>query len=75
MSFKALPLLKGEYYLTTFLYDHSKASPTPIDHREHAVTFQVIDSDHRQHGMLFLPTLWEVSHGAGDKKDKRTSQA
>ncbi|MBL4771347.1 MAG: ABC transporter ATP-binding protein [Planctomycetes bacterium] len=75
MSFKALPLLKGEYYLTTFLYDHSKASPTPIDHREHAVTFQVIDSDHRQHGMLFLPTLWEVSHGTGDKQDKRTSQA
>ncbi|MFT4647503.1 MAG: ABC-type polysaccharide/polyol phosphate transport system ATPase subunit [Planctomycetota bacterium] len=75
MSFDSLPLLKGEYYLTSFLYDHSKASPTPIDHREHAVTFQVIDSDHRQHGMLFLPTLWEVSHGTGDNTNKRTSQA
>ncbi|MDF1837973.1 MAG: Wzt carbohydrate-binding domain-containing protein, partial [Planctomycetota bacterium] len=75
MSFEALPLLKGEYYLTTFLYDHSKASPTPIDHREHAVTFQVIDSDHRQHGMLFLPTLWQVSHGTGDDKSQRTSKS
>lgn len=60
MEFESLPLLKGEYYLTTFLYDHSKAAPTAIDHREHAATFEVIDSRHLQHGMLFLPTRWTV---------------
>lgn len=61
MAFERLPLLQGEYYLTTFLYDHDKASPTAIDHREHAVTFEVIDPDRLQHGMLFLPTRWSVT--------------
>lgn len=61
MAFEALPLLQGQYYLTTFLYDHGKAAPTAIDHREHAVTFQVIDADVLQHGMLFLPTRWTVT--------------
>lgn len=60
MGFDALPLLTGQYYLTTFLYDHAKAAPTAIDHREHAVTFEVLDPAARQHGMLFLPTRWTV---------------
>lgn len=60
MSFDALPLLQGSYYITTFLYDHSKAAPTAIDHREHAVTFEVLDADHMQHGLLFLPTRWAL---------------
>jgi lipopolysaccharide transport system ATP-binding protein len=68
MVFERLPLLQGQYYLTCFLYDHSKASPTAIDHREHAVTFEVIDADHMQHGMLLLPTRWSVTRrdGAGE---------
>ena len=37
----ALPLLAGAYYLTTFLYDHSKASPPALDHREHVLAFAV----------------------------------
>jgi ABC-type polysaccharide/polyol phosphate transport system ATPase subunit len=71
MSFRALPLLQGEYYLTTFLYDHSKAAPTAIDHREHAVTFEVIDPKRLQHGLLFLPTRWSVhrTNGAGGKTE------
>lgn len=60
LAFTELPLLQGEYYATTFLYDHGKAAPTAIDHREHAVTFQVIDAAQRQHGMLYLPTRWSV---------------
>jgi ABC-type polysaccharide/polyol phosphate transport system ATPase subunit len=61
MRFDALPLLQGQYYLTTFLYDHSKAAPTAIDHREHVVTFEVIDARRLQHGMLFLPARWTLS--------------
>jgi ABC-type polysaccharide/polyol phosphate transport system ATPase subunit len=60
MSFEHMPLLQGAYYLTTFLYDHSKAAPTAIDHREHAVSFEVLDSRRLQHGMLYLPTRWEL---------------
>ena len=58
--------LQGEYYATTFLYDHGKAAPTAIDHREHAVTFQVIDAAQRQHGMLYLPTRWSVRRRTPD---------
>ena len=60
MSFERMPLLQGAYYLTTFLYDHSKAAPTAIDHREHALSFEVLDSRRLQHGMLYLPTRWEL---------------
>ncbi len=60
MSLESLPLLQGQYYVTTFLYDHSKPSPTAIDHREHAQTFQVLDTQHHQHGLLELPTRWVV---------------
>jgi ABC-type polysaccharide/polyol phosphate transport system ATPase subunit len=60
MTFEHMPLLQGAYYLTTFLYDHSKAAPTAIDHREHAVSFEVLDSRRLQHGMLYLPTRWEL---------------
>jgi ABC-type polysaccharide/polyol phosphate transport system ATPase subunit len=60
MSFERMPLLQGAYYLTTFLYDHSKAAPTAIDHREHALSFEVIDPRRLQHGMLYLPTRWQL---------------
>ena len=56
----ALPLLRGEYYVSTFLYDHSKPAPTPIDHRERVATFEVVDHQARQHGMVTLPTAWAV---------------
>ena len=60
MSFESMPLLAGQYYLTTFLYDHSKAAPTAIDHREHAITFEVVDGAKHQHGLLYLPTRWRM---------------
>lgn len=56
----ALPLLRGEYYLSCFLYDHSKPSPTAIDHRERVLSFEVVDQHARQHGMVVLPTAWAV---------------
>lgn len=60
MSLERMPLNPGEYYLTTYLYDHSKAAPTPIDHRVHAHTFEVIDPQQHQHGLLYLPLQWTV---------------
>ncbi|MBK7877213.1 MAG: ABC transporter ATP-binding protein [Planctomycetes bacterium] len=60
MAFERMPLLAGQYYVTTFLYDHSKAAPTAIDHREHAVTFEVLDDRRHQHGMLYLPCRWSM---------------
>ena len=67
LSFENMPLLAGQYYLTTFLYDHSKPAPTAIDHQEHAVTFEVVDPRHHQHGILYLPTRWKVTRGKGDE--------
>tara|TARA_R110002126_G_scaffold10067_14_gene45119 strand:+ start:6517 stop:7800 length:1284 start_codon:yes stop_codon:yes gene_type:complete len=75
MAFEALPLLAGEYYLTTFLYDHAKASPTAIDHREHAMTFEVLDADRLQHGMLFLPTRWTLERQSGGTSSKEVSES
>ena len=60
VSADALRLLHGQYYLTTFVYDHSKAAPTPIDHREHVLTFEVLDADRLQHGLLLLPSVWRI---------------
>jgi len=60
MDFEAMPLLSGQYYLTVFVYDHAHAAPTPIDHREHAVTFEVLDGRRHQHGLLSLPTIWSL---------------
>jgi hypothetical protein len=68
MAFESLPLLQGGYYLTVFVYDHDKAAPTPIDHREHAAVFEVMDADHLQHGLLFLPTRWSVAVEGADER-------
>lgn len=73
MDFESLPLLQGQYYITTFLYDHSKAAPTAIDHQEHALTFEVIDPRTHQHGMLYLPTRWTVNRGQGDSRETEVS--
>jgi ABC-type polysaccharide/polyol phosphate transport system ATPase subunit len=61
ISTDQLALLQGQYYLTTFLYDHSKAAPTAIDHREHVLTFEVLDPKRHQHGMLRLNSRWSVT--------------
>jgi len=73
MRADALQLLQGQYYLTTFVYDHSKAAPTAIDHREHAHTFEVIDPRHLQHGMLFLNSRWSVRRRGPDGETSEES--
>jgi ABC-type polysaccharide/polyol phosphate transport system ATPase subunit len=61
-----LPLLAGAYYLTTFLYDHSKASPPALDHREHVLAFDVLDVERKQHGLVEMPSRWTVRRLAAD---------
>jgi ABC-type polysaccharide/polyol phosphate transport system ATPase subunit len=73
MEFESMPLLQGQYYITTFLYDHSKAAPTAIDHQEHAATFEVIDPRNHQHGMLYLPTRWSLDRGQGEQPEVSVS--
>ncbi len=75
MRFDTMPLLAGQYYVTSFLYDHSKAAPTAIDHREHAVTFEVIDASRLQHGMLFLPSTWTVTRGRAGRTETWESKS
>jgi hypothetical protein len=60
MEFTAMPVLPGQYYLTIYVYDHGHAAPTPVDQREHAVTFEVLDARAHQHGIVSLPTHWSV---------------
>jgi ABC-type polysaccharide/polyol phosphate transport system ATPase subunit len=75
VSADALRLLHGQYYLTTFVYDHSKAAPTPIDHREHVLTFEVLDVERLQHGLLLLPSVWRVrrTHPGGEVTEEESS--
>jgi len=75
MDFESMPLLAGQYYVTTFLYDHSKAAPTAIDHQEHATTFEVIDPRNHQHGMLYLPTRWTLQRGEEEGGSKEVSSS
>lgn len=62
----SLPLLAGAYYLTTFCYDHSKAAPTPLDHREHVLAFQVLDAERSQHGLVTFASRWTVRRRAAN---------
>lgn len=55
------PLLKGNYYLTLYCYNHSLPAPTPIDHVEKAVKFKVIENEIIEHGMVSIPTNWKIN--------------
>ena len=65
-----LPLLFGAYYLTTFLYDHSKAAPTALDHREHVLSFEVLDAQRLQHGLVVLPSRWTARRRAANGEEQ-----
>ena len=55
------PLLKGNYYLTLYCYNHSLPAPTAIDHMEKAVKFKVIENEIIEHGIVSIPTKWEIN--------------
>lgn len=55
------PLLKGNYYLTLYCYNHSLPAPTPIDHVEKAVNFKVIEDEIIEHGIVSITTNWKIN--------------
>ncbi len=59
-----LPLLKGSYYISYYCYDHSELSPMPLDHMERAIIFEVMEGNVIEHGMISIPTTWEIKEGA-----------
>jgi ABC-type polysaccharide/polyol phosphate transport system ATPase subunit len=77
MEVERLPLLAGQYYVTAFVYDHGKASPTAIDHYEHALGFEVVDAHCLQHGLVRIPSAWVVSRTApgGGEPDVTRSES
>jgi len=75
MRLGAVPLLAGQYYLSTFVYDHSKPAPTAIDHREHVTTFEIVDARAYQHGLLTLPSVWRVLRKPGGNAPAREEES
>jgi len=75
MHLGAVPLLAGQYYLSTFVYDHSKPVPTAIDHREHVRTFEIVDARAYQHGLLTLPSVWRVRRTPAGTKTAREEES
>ncbi len=55
-----LPLLMGSYYISYYCYDHSELAPTPIDHMEKALVFEVMEGNVIEHGMVSIATRWEI---------------
>ncbi len=74
MDLGSIPFLEGRYYVTVFVYDHSKPSPTPVDHREHALSFQIMDTKVHQHGIVRIPTTWRVQRSSEDESTEVESE-
>ncbi len=55
-----LPLLKGSYYISYYCYDHSELAPTPIDHMEKALVFEVMEGNVIEHGLVSIATAWAI---------------
>ncbi|MFQ5427461.1 MAG: ABC transporter ATP-binding protein [Thermodesulfobacteriota bacterium] len=61
-----LPLLKGSYYISYYCYDHSDAAPTPVDHMEKALVFEVMEGNVIEHGLVSIATSWEIKEGTDE---------
>ncbi|MFQ5354130.1 MAG: Wzt carbohydrate-binding domain-containing protein, partial [Thermodesulfobacteriota bacterium] len=63
-TIKNLPLLKGSYYISYYCYDHSEPVPTPIDHMEKAIAFEVMEGNVIEHGLVSIGTAWNIKEEA-----------
>jgi len=59
-SIENQPLLKGSYYISYYCYDHSELAPTPIDHMEKALVFEVMEGNIIEHGLISIATAWDI---------------
>lgn len=71
MALGRLPLLSGEYYLSTFVYDHGLPSPQAIDHAERVLSFRVADANPTQHGLVRMESAWAVRRRLPDGNEDR----
>jgi ABC-type polysaccharide/polyol phosphate transport system ATPase subunit len=71
MALSRLPLLSGEYYLSTFVYDHGVPAPQAIDHAERALSFRVADANPTQHGLMRMESAWAVRRSLPDGTEDR----
>lgn len=71
MAMGRLPLLSGEYYLSTFVYDHGVPAPQAIDHAERAHAFRVVDTQSHQHGLIRIDSAWAVRRTLPDGSQVR----
>jgi len=62
-SIKNQPLLKGSYYISYYCYDHSELAPTPIDHMEKALIFEIMEGNIIEHGLISIATTWDIKEG------------
>jgi len=59
-SLDKLPLLKGAYYISYYCYDHGELAPTPVDHMEKALIFEVMEGNVIEHGLVSIATSWDL---------------
>jgi len=59
-SVENLPLLSGSYYISYYCYDHNDLAPTPIDHMEKALVFEVMEGNIIEHGLISIATKWTI---------------
>jgi len=55
-----LPLLRGEYYLTSCCYNQFDGHPQAVDHWERAYTFAVSERYTDQHGIFAMDSNWSL---------------
>ena len=65
---EALPLLKGNYVLSTVVYDF--ACLHAYDHHDRRYLFNVSSGDLDDYGILYLPCTWELASGVKGRKTK-----
>lgn len=63
-----LPLLKGSYYISYYCYDHSELAPTPIDHMEKALVFEVMEGNVIEHGLVSIATEWAIKEETNEPR-------
>ena len=56
-----LPFLPGKYRISLYCYDHDSPVPTPLDHLEKVIPFEILPLKGTEHGIVDLPARWEIT--------------
>ncbi len=61
-----LPLLPGQYYLTSCCYNNLEGFPQAVDHWERACSFTISEKMTGQHGVFAMKTTWTLERTTAD---------